>query len=229
ALLASVAMSSGDVARTIQVPSANAKARGTVTSLGPDNRSRPIRVVVANGPGAGARLAKRLAAFEEVEIIDVAVDGAGSFGLIEAARADIVVVDLGLGQALELIAQLRERLPSVHIVAHLALASERLAEAALADGATRPCSKRWTQGSSTSHPTAPSSRPTPARRASWGSRVRSCWPGTSSTRAGSPSGRTAPSGPPTSGRCPWPCARASLSEAPSTACAGTEATCAGCR
>ena len=135
ALLASVAMSSGDVARTIQVPSANAKARGTVTSLGPDNRSRPIRVVVANGPGAGARLAKRLAAFEEVEIIDVAVDGAGSFGLIEAARADIVVVDLGLGQALELIAQLRERLPSVHIVAHLALASERLAEAALAAGA----------------------------------------------------------------------------------------------
>src|SRR2546430_13074199 len=50
------------------------------------------------------------------------------FRSIEAARADIVVVDLGLGQALELIAQLRERLPAVHIVAHLALASERLGD-----------------------------------------------------------------------------------------------------
>src|SRR5437660_10759728 len=96
---------------------------------------RRIRVVVVGGQGAGTRLAARLAGFASIELIDVAFEATDALGLVDAAGPDIVVVDLGLGQALELIAQLRERLPSVHIVAHLALASERLAEAALAAGA----------------------------------------------------------------------------------------------
>ena len=128
-------MGFGEVARTAQIPSAG--ARGNQTAAGRDGHSgrRRIRVAVASASGAGARLAARLAGFPAVEVVDVAFDAADSFGVIEAAGAQIVVVDLGLGHALELIAQLGERLPAVHVVAYLAVASEHLAEAALAAGA----------------------------------------------------------------------------------------------
>src|SRR5438445_3464578 len=96
---------------------------------------RRIRVVVVGGQGAGTRLAARLAGFASIELSDVAFEATDALGLVDAAGPDIVVVDLGLGQALELIARLRKRLPSVHVVAHVAVASERLAEAALAAGA----------------------------------------------------------------------------------------------
>jgi PAS domain S-box-containing protein len=94
-----------------------------------------MHVAVAGGPGAGARLAARLTRFQSIEVDDVPGDADNVIGLIEAAGPDVVVVDLGLGRALELIAQIRERLPALHVIAHVAVASERLAEAALAAGA----------------------------------------------------------------------------------------------
>ncbi|HMC52113.1 MAG TPA: PAS domain S-box protein, partial [Acidimicrobiales bacterium] len=116
-------------------PPASSTKREGLPDPGAGPVRRRIRVVVATGPGAGARLATRLAGFESIEVVDVAFGAAGAFGIINAARPDVVVVDLASGQALELIVQLRERRPGVHVVAHVAVASERLAEAALAAGA----------------------------------------------------------------------------------------------
>src|SRR5437879_6148048 len=162
---------------------------------------RRIRVVVVGGQGAGTRLAARLAGFASIELIDVAFEATDALGLVDAAGPDIVFVDLGLGQALELIARLRERLPSVHVVAHVAVASERLAEAALAAGAD-VCAVESVSDTQLVEALA---------------------------RPGSPYGRTDRSGRSMTGPCPAPCAPVKPNGAPSTACGARTDRCVGSR